>query len=115
MPTKAYILIETDVGKSREVASNLREVRGVTTVDAVNRPIRPHHGRRGPRPERSRRHGHQPDPHDQRYRPDGYLSLDRRVLSTRLERPGAADLDTTRPAHSASLREIEGLPRGQAV
>jgi DNA-binding Lrp family transcriptional regulator len=38
MPTKAYILIETDVGKSREVASNLREVRGVTTVDAVTGP-----------------------------------------------------------------------------
>ncbi len=38
MPTKAYILIETDVGKSREVAGNLREVRGVTTVDAVTGP-----------------------------------------------------------------------------
>ena len=38
MPTKAYILIETDVGKSREVARNLREVRGVTTVDAVTGP-----------------------------------------------------------------------------
>ena len=38
MPTKAYILIETDVGKSREVAGNLREVSGVTTVDAVTGP-----------------------------------------------------------------------------
>ena len=38
MPTKAYILIETDVGKSREVAGNLREVNGVTTVDAVTGP-----------------------------------------------------------------------------
>ena len=38
MPTKAYILIETDVGKSREVAGNLRKVGGVTTVDAVTGP-----------------------------------------------------------------------------
>ena len=38
MPTKAYILIETDVGKSRDVASDLRGLTGVTTVDAVTGP-----------------------------------------------------------------------------
>ena len=34
MPTKAYILIETDVGKSRDVATELYALNGVTTVDA---------------------------------------------------------------------------------
>lgn len=38
MPTKAYILIETDVGKSRDVAAHLRSLPGVTTVDAVTGP-----------------------------------------------------------------------------
>lgn len=38
MPTKAYILIETDVGKSRDVAARLRSLPGVTTVDAVTGP-----------------------------------------------------------------------------
>ena len=38
MPTKAYILIETDVGKSRDVATELYALNGVTTVDAVTGP-----------------------------------------------------------------------------
>lgn len=38
MPTKAYILIETAVGKSREVADSLRSLQGVETVDAVTGP-----------------------------------------------------------------------------
>lgn len=38
MSTKAYILIETEVGKSRDVASELRNLIGVTTVDAVTGP-----------------------------------------------------------------------------
>ena len=38
MPTKAYILIETDVGKSRDVATELNALNGVTTVDAVTGP-----------------------------------------------------------------------------
>jgi DNA-binding Lrp family transcriptional regulator len=38
MPTKAYILIETDVGKSRDVAGELNALNGVTTVDAVTGP-----------------------------------------------------------------------------
>ena len=38
MPTKAYVLIETAVGKSREVASQLRSVVGVQNVDAVTGP-----------------------------------------------------------------------------
>ena len=38
MPTKAYILIETAVGKSRNVAGELRGLTGVETVDPVTGP-----------------------------------------------------------------------------
>ena len=38
MPTKAYILIETAVGKSRNVAGELRSLTGVETVDPVTGP-----------------------------------------------------------------------------
>ena len=38
MPTKAYVLIETSVGKSREVAAKLRAIAGIETVDAVTGP-----------------------------------------------------------------------------
>ena len=38
MPTKAYILIETAVGKSRDVTDILRSLNHVTTVDAVTGP-----------------------------------------------------------------------------
>ncbi len=36
--TTAYILIETNVGKSREVAETLRGLEGVHTVDNVTGP-----------------------------------------------------------------------------
>ena len=38
MPTKAYILIETAVGKSRDVTEALRSLQGVVNVDAVTGP-----------------------------------------------------------------------------
>lgn len=38
MATTAYILIETNVGKSREVAETLRGLEGVQTVDNVTGP-----------------------------------------------------------------------------
>ncbi len=38
MNTKAYILIETAVGKSRNVAAELRGLEGVGTVDPVTGP-----------------------------------------------------------------------------
>ena len=38
MPTKAYILIETSVGKTREVAAALRAVKGVQSADVVTGP-----------------------------------------------------------------------------
>ena len=38
MATKAYILIETAVGKSRRVATELRSMSEVETVDAVTGP-----------------------------------------------------------------------------
>ena len=38
MSTKAYILIETAVGKSRDVTESLRSLRGVQTVDGVTGP-----------------------------------------------------------------------------
>ena len=38
MATKAYILIETEVGKSQDVANELRSLSGVKNVDAVTGP-----------------------------------------------------------------------------
>ena len=38
MPTKAYILIETAVGKSSDVAEALRSLTGIENVDAVTGP-----------------------------------------------------------------------------
>jgi DNA-binding Lrp family transcriptional regulator len=38
MPTKAYILIETAVGKSRDVTDALSSLPGVLNVDAVTGP-----------------------------------------------------------------------------
>ncbi len=38
MATRAYILIETAVGKSRTVSSELRDLDGVETVDSVTGP-----------------------------------------------------------------------------
>ncbi len=38
MSTKAYILIETSVGKSRDVADTLRSLDGIESVDAVTGP-----------------------------------------------------------------------------
>ena len=38
MPTKAYILIETAVGKSRDVVDALGSLSGVERVDAVTGP-----------------------------------------------------------------------------
>jgi len=35
MAAKAYVLIETAVGKSREVAQSLKGIQGVQAVDAV--------------------------------------------------------------------------------
>ena len=38
MATKAYVLIETSVGKSRDVANELRSLRGVQAADDVTGP-----------------------------------------------------------------------------
>ncbi|PZC45229.1 MAG: AsnC family protein [Chloroflexi bacterium] len=38
MSTKAYILIETAVGKSKSVSDQLREISSVVRVDAVTGP-----------------------------------------------------------------------------
>lgn len=38
MATKAFVLIETAVGKTGDVVEALRSVEGVTTVDAVTGP-----------------------------------------------------------------------------
>ena len=39
MANRAYILIETAVGKTREVAGTLREVHGIQSVDVVTGPF----------------------------------------------------------------------------
>ncbi len=38
MATKAFVLIETSVGKSRDVANELRSLRGVQAADNVTGP-----------------------------------------------------------------------------
>ncbi len=38
MATKAYLLVETAVGKTRDVASTLRALSGIETVDVVTGP-----------------------------------------------------------------------------
>ena len=38
MATKAYLLIETAVGKTREVANTLSGLNGIATVDVVTGP-----------------------------------------------------------------------------
>ena len=38
MPTRAFILIETAVGKTREVVHSLRGIDEITAVDAVTGP-----------------------------------------------------------------------------
>ena len=38
MPTKAFILIETSVGKTHDVGDALKKLKGVTQVDAVTGP-----------------------------------------------------------------------------
>jgi DNA-binding Lrp family transcriptional regulator len=38
MSTKAYILVETAVGKTRTVADAVKDIPGVETVDAVTGP-----------------------------------------------------------------------------
>jgi DNA-binding Lrp family transcriptional regulator len=38
MATKAYLLIETAVGKTREVASTLTGLQGIASVDVVTGP-----------------------------------------------------------------------------
>ncbi len=37
-PTKAFVLIETTVGKTKDVVSSLHGVKGVTSVDVVTGP-----------------------------------------------------------------------------
>lgn len=38
-PTRAYILIETAVGKTQSVAEELRQVQAMTSVDTVTGPF----------------------------------------------------------------------------
>ncbi len=38
MATRAFVLIETSVGKTRDVSTTIHTVRGVTSVDAVTGP-----------------------------------------------------------------------------
>ena len=38
MDAKALVLIETAVGKNREVVTNIRKLKGVTSVDVVTGP-----------------------------------------------------------------------------
>ena len=39
MVTRVYVLIETTVGKTREVATTLRQVEGIVSTDVVTGPF----------------------------------------------------------------------------
>ena len=39
MPTKAYVLLETSVGKTKEVLQAVRRIPGVESADAVTGPF----------------------------------------------------------------------------
>ncbi|MSQ40407.1 MAG: Lrp/AsnC family transcriptional regulator [Dehalococcoidia bacterium] len=39
MPTRAYVLVETAVGKTREVLQAVKKIQGIETVDAVTGPF----------------------------------------------------------------------------
>jgi len=39
MSTKAYVLIETTVGKNRDVVASLKRIKGVSGVDMVTGPF----------------------------------------------------------------------------
>ena len=38
MTEKAYVLIETEVGKTKEVAEAIRKIKGLLSIDAVTGP-----------------------------------------------------------------------------
>jgi DNA-binding Lrp family transcriptional regulator len=38
MSAKAFILIETSVGKNKEIVTNLRQLKGISSVDYVTGP-----------------------------------------------------------------------------
>ena len=38
MPAKAFILMETEVGKAKEVVSGIKQIKGVISVDSVTGP-----------------------------------------------------------------------------
>ena len=48
MANRAYILVETSVGKTRDVAGVLRGVEGIQSVDVVTRALRHHRHHRHP-------------------------------------------------------------------
>ena len=39
MPTRAYVLVETAVGKTRDVLQAVKKIQGIETVDAVTGPF----------------------------------------------------------------------------
>jgi len=39
MPTRAYVLVETAVGKTRDVLQAVKRIQGIETVDAVTGPF----------------------------------------------------------------------------
>jgi DNA-binding Lrp family transcriptional regulator len=38
MPAKAFILIETAAGRNKEILNNIRQLKGVTSIDYVTGP-----------------------------------------------------------------------------
>ena len=79
MATKAYVLIETSVGKSRDVANELRSLRGVQAADNVTGPYDVI-AVVGSGPDRRRRPARQPYSHTQRHSSDGDVSVCGKIL-----------------------------------
>jgi DNA-binding Lrp family transcriptional regulator len=38
MAAKAFVLIETEVGKTKEVVTKIKQIKGVTSIDSVTGP-----------------------------------------------------------------------------
>ena len=90
MQTKAYILIETAVGKSRDVFRCAQGFARRRDCGRGDRAIRHHRNRRRQRPQRRRRSGNQPNPHDQRNSAYRHVSVCRRAVKTKDRRLGGA-------------------------
>ena len=92
MATKAFILIETAVGKTREVANILGELGGMKSVDVVTGPYDIIAVIDAPDINTMGGLGHREDPHHLRGGTHGYLRRGRRLALWSRGTPGPGKL-----------------------